>query len=62
LIENEKAPLCPTAEMWVAAAYNNWIHVGSYCATFKHKIGAKVKKNDDRYYNAFKKEPYGNIG
>jgi len=53
LIENEKAPLCPTAEMWVAAAYNNWIHVGSYCATFKHKIGAKVKKNDDTCYNAF---------
>jgi len=48
--------------MWVAAAYNNWIHVGSYCASFKHKIGAKVKKYDDRYYNTFKKEPYGNIG
>ena len=48
--------------MWVAAAYNNWLHVGSYCATFKHKIGAKVKKNDERYYNAYKQMPFGDIG
>ena len=44
LLAQTDAPLCPYKEMWISTAYDKWIHVGSYCASLRYKVGVMIKK------------------
>ena len=46
----------------MAAAYDKWVQVGPYCATFMHKTGSKINKKIEKDYNIYRREPYGNLG
>ena len=48
--------------MWIATAYDKWIQLGPYSATFRHKTGSKINKKNEEDFNIYRREPYGNIG
>lgn len=62
LLEIVNAPLCPNKEMWVVSAYDKWIHVGSYCATLKYKIGTRLNKKNENDYDIYRKMPHAEVG
>ena len=61
LLKQVNGPLCPEGEMWISTAYDKWIQVGPYVATFQHLTGSKVNKRGIDY-NIYRREPYGNLG
>lgn len=61
LAQEKNTPLCPDGEMWIASAYDKWIQVGPYCATFKYKTGSRINKNSGKF-NIYRQEPYGDLG
>ena len=62
LLAKVNAPLCPYKEMWVATAFEKWIHVGSYCASLKFKVGTKLNKNNTEQYDECCRWPNGELG
>lgn len=48
--------------MWVVSAYEKWIHIGSYCASLKYKIGVRVNKNNEDDYDIYRKMPHAEVG
>lgn len=62
LLQQVNAPLCPNKEMWVVSAYEKWIHIGSYCASLKYKIGVRINKKNDKDYDIYRKMPKAEVG
>jgi len=62
LLDQVSAPLCPYKEMWVVSAYDKWIHVGSYCASLRYKVGIRMIKSNEKDYDIYKKMPIGELG
>lgn len=48
--------------MWVVSAYEKWIHIGSYCASLKYKIGVRINKKNENDYDIYRKMPYAEVG
>jgi len=53
LLAQVNAPLCPYKEMWISTAYDKWIHVGSYCASLRYKVGIRISKNNEKDYDIY---------
>lgn len=62
LLQKVNAPLCPNKEMWVVSAFEKWIHIGSYCASLKYKIGVRINKKNENDYDIYRKMPHAEIG
>jgi len=48
--------------MWIVSAYDKWIHVGSYCASLRYKVGIRISKKNGKDYDIYKKMPNGELG
>ena len=48
--------------MWIVSAYDKWIHVGSYCASLRYKVGIRISKKNQKDYDIYKKMPIGEVG